>query len=70
MHKVAKAIDSLLSKANLTPTDFLDVTDNLINSTDDVESNIIALMAPLSSEEREQVMADLSKLGGATKVRV
>jgi len=70
MHKVAKAIDSLLSKANLTPTDFLDVTDNLINSTDDVESNIIALMAPLSSETRPQVIAELSKLGGATKVRV
>ena len=60
MHKKAEEIIVLLKRANLTPGDFLNVTDKLMNSASDVEANVIALLAPLSEKEKEQVMKDLA----------
>jgi hypothetical protein len=61
MHKVAQQIETLLTRANLSASDFLDVTDNLVNNGFDIEAKIIGLMAPLSAVEKEQVLDELSK---------
>jgi hypothetical protein len=69
MHRVAQEIDSILGKANLTPNDFLQVTERLVNHDRGVEDEIIRLLARLSVAERDTVMVDLAKLAEGVYAR-
>ena len=60
MHKVSRDIIAILKEEDLTPADFLSVSDKLMNSGHDIETRIIGLLAPLSNKEKEEVMADLA----------